>query len=476
MAFLLVQILALIVLSAAGGAWLAYWWLRRGVEDVSAEYEALTQRTRTLEAQKPLLDTMSRRLEAIERDLGDLPEPPVLSAKMAEVDRKVDAWTVAGVEGHNRVFERVSSVLTRMETLPPPVDLEPVLARLDALTVDFEPVLERLAALEDRVGADLAGLVERVQALEARQEAGRSEVARAWSSGQGEQSERLRALEQRIAALPAVDLEPVLLSTAGIASAVGELRFPSLAPVEERLARVEDRLAALPPPPDLSELDARVRTVQDAVSGYAGALDTLTDRIAVLRAPELEALLPSFDALRRKLDALQTPDVTDLSAGVSALTSTVAALRVPNFEQLGQRLQAIEQRVAEGCGRGADLGPVLARLSAIEGRMEGAPAAAPAPVDPIEAERRHPGRNMLRAPQWGPPDNLEVVRGIGPRLVELLHELGVYYFWQIAEWGPDDVAFVDSRLEQFQGRIERDAWVAQCVELAAAPDAARPPR
>jgi predicted flap endonuclease-1-like 5' DNA nuclease/uncharacterized coiled-coil protein SlyX len=473
-AFLLVQILALIVLSAAGGAWLAYWWLRRGVEDVSAEYEALTQRTRALEAQKPLLDTMSRRLEAIERDLGDLPEPPVLSARIAEVDRKVDAWTVAGVEGHNRVFERVSSVLTRMETLPPQADLEPVLARLDAVTVDFDPVLERLAAIEERVGADLAGLAERVRALEERQEASRADVARAWSSGQSEQTERLRALEHRIASLPAPDLEPVLLSTAGIAAAVGGLRMPSLGPVEERLARLEERIASLPPPPDLAELDGRVRTVQDAVTGYAGALDTLTDRIAVLRAPEIEALLPSFEALKRKLDGLQTPDVTDLSAGVSALTSTVAALRVPNFEQLGQRLQAIEQRVTEGCGRSADLGPVLARLAAIEGRIEGAPA--PPASDPIEAERRHAGRNMLRAASWGPPDNLEIVRGIGPRLVELLNELGVYYFWQIAEWGPDDVAFVDARLEQFQGRIERDAWVAQCVELAAAPDAARPPR
>ena len=41
---------------------------------------------------------------------------------------------------------------------------------------------------------------------------------------------------------------------------------------------------------------------------------------------------------------------------------------------------------------------------------------------------------------FGEEDDLERVNGIGPMLAELLNEIGVYYFWQIAEWGPAEIA------------------------------------
>jgi predicted flap endonuclease-1-like 5' DNA nuclease len=57
----------------------------------------------------------------------------------------------------------------------------------------------------------------------------------------------------------------------------------------------------------------------------------------------------------------------------------------------------------------------------------------------------------------------------------VLQSVGVYYFWQIAQWGADDVAFVDGLLEGFEGRIARDRWVEQSAALLAEPTAARPP-
>ncbi|HYL71513.1 MAG TPA: hypothetical protein VEY89_09480, partial [Candidatus Dormibacteraeota bacterium] len=92
------------------------------------------------------------------------------------------------------------------------------------------------------------------------------------------------------------------------------------------------------------------------------------------------------------------------------------------------------------------------------------------------AELRERSRNLLPHASHGKPDDLTQIRGITRTLERTLHKVGVFYFWQIAEWSPDDVKYVDSKLAAYSGRIERDDWVAQAAELAASPGAApRPP-
>lgn len=65
-----------------------------------------------------------------------------------------------------------------------------------------------------------------------------------------------------------------------------------------------------------------------------------------------------------------------------------------------------------------------------------------------------------------PPDDLSRMKGVGPKLVALLHSLGVTHFSQIAAWTDEDVAAIDQRLGTFQGRITRDRWVEQARHLA----------
>ena len=69
----------------------------------------------------------------------------------------------------------------------------------------------------------------------------------------------------------------------------------------------------------------------------------------------------------------------------------------------------------------------------------------------------------------GPPedggDDLKQISGIGPKLEGMLHDLGVWRLDQIASWGPAEIAWVDSNLEGFNGRIERDEWVSQARGL-----------
>ncbi|PHO02428.1 NADH-quinone oxidoreductase subunit NuoE [Rhodobacteraceae bacterium 4F10] len=64
------------------------------------------------------------------------------------------------------------------------------------------------------------------------------------------------------------------------------------------------------------------------------------------------------------------------------------------------------------------------------------------------------------------PDDLKLLKGVGPKLEEKLHANGVMTFAQIAAWGPEDVADMDDKLS-FKGRIDRDGWVEQAKTLAA---------
>jgi NADH-quinone oxidoreductase subunit E len=82
---------------------------------------------------------------------------------------------------------------------------------------------------------------------------------------------------------------------------------------------------------------------------------------------------------------------------------------------------------------------------------------------PAVAEQRPAG---LAAPLGAGADDLKLIKGVGPELEALLHRLGFFHFSQIAAWTPAEVAWVDSNLEGFHGRVTRDGWVEQARQLA----------
>lgn len=67
----------------------------------------------------------------------------------------------------------------------------------------------------------------------------------------------------------------------------------------------------------------------------------------------------------------------------------------------------------------------------------------------------------------GERDDLRQIKGIGPKLETLLHQLGVFQFAQIAAWTPDQLTLVDAELGSFAGRPERDQWQSQARLLGA---------
>lgn len=63
------------------------------------------------------------------------------------------------------------------------------------------------------------------------------------------------------------------------------------------------------------------------------------------------------------------------------------------------------------------------------------------------------------------PDDLKLIRGVGPRLEKLLNEAGVYRFDQIASFTDADFRWLDEALSTFKGRALRDKWREQAQEL-----------
>ncbi len=62
-------------------------------------------------------------------------------------------------------------------------------------------------------------------------------------------------------------------------------------------------------------------------------------------------------------------------------------------------------------------------------------------------------------------DDLKLISGVGPKIEETLHELGIFTFKQVASWKKAEREWVDGYLS-FHGRIEREDWVKQAKALA----------
>jgi predicted flap endonuclease-1-like 5' DNA nuclease len=63
-------------------------------------------------------------------------------------------------------------------------------------------------------------------------------------------------------------------------------------------------------------------------------------------------------------------------------------------------------------------------------------------------------------------DNLCMIKGVGPKLAEALHDLGFSRYDQLAHLTPTEVQRLDERLGTFRGRIARDRIVEQAGYLA----------
>ena len=121
-----------------------------------------------------------------------------------------------------------------------------------------------------------------------------------------------------------------------------------------------------------------------------------------------------------------------------------------------------------------------------------APPAPPPPPEPVPAPAPKPAPKAAPAPgkgvadevatattdvagevlgveverPTGPADDLRQLKGVGPKFVARLNELGITRFDQIAGLNANEAAHLDERMGPFQGRLARDRVIEQADLLA----------
>jgi len=445
----------------------------QNVAAMNARLAALEQSVSAVAAS--LASVRSVHLEAIDQHLRG-------------VSARIDNLRMPDIEGVNTRITALSSNV-----------IEPRLERIEQLVTNFRvpetnlgPVHSGLAALQLAVEnlelpePNLAPLQQRLDELAIRPDL-----------------QRLTSEVETLALYTMArepDLKVVLERVTALEMAVRDVQIPEpdLAPLIVRLSAVEAYLAAAPSSDMLIGTLAGIESDLDVLSRRPVDLDPLYSQLGALDA--------SLASIRTELRGQGRTEALDRR--LALLQEAVLNLPQPDYTRIDLALRSIESRF--------DLGALEDRLTAIEYsltavhhmlrsrgeparpepeprvRAEVAPAYEPRPrpvravpepvarparrVDPIVRARRVDDQaNLLTHAAFGDSDDLELIVGVGPMLTELLHEIGVFYFWQIAEWTDADIAYVDGKLMHFRGRIERDGWVGQSRELSALPSSRKRP-
>lgn len=551
--FLLVKIFFLLALAALLGAAIAWWWMRRKFVDVTESHAELNRQVDAFLAQGKALTredveySLKMALEGyrppqpdfqpIQQKLYEIqhafaaPDEDVaaLQARLGTLEQSVSGISAAisslrsvhleAIDQHLRgVSARIDNlrmpdidgVNTRLTALTSHVsesrlpDLEPRLGRLEQLIAeirlpetDLGPVHSGLAALQVAVEnlelpePNLAPLHQRIEELSARPELLRL------SAG-------IDGLAE-VAKARAPELDIVLQRVTALEMAVREVQIPEpdLGPIVARLAALEARLAAGPSSETLIGTLAGIESDLDVLSRRPVDLEPVYSQLGALDA-SLASIRTELrnqnrnESLERRLAALQDavlntpqPDYTRIDLALRSIESTF------DLGALQDRLTAIEYGLtavhhmlrSRGEPPRADLDvrirpeqPAVFEPRPVPRPVRPAPPPPPPPEPSVKraeaiksAHREGDEANLLTHAAFGDSDDLEQIVGVGPMLNDLLNDVGVYYFWQVAEWSSQDVAYVDGKLNHFKGRIERDDWVGQARQLAALPTSAKRP-
>lgn len=338
-----------------------------------------------------------------------------LTTSVASIDTTTDLGPL---------HERMSQLEQSLEILAPePVDFGIITQRLDILRSEvnapdqaMDGLHKRLSNIENIVGGiDLGSLYHRMEALDA----SLSSIHNSVQSGPN-----FGPLEQRIV---------------GLHEAVRNIPSPDLSPVINSVHAIEGRL-------DLGALENRMTSIEYGLAALHHTLRTRSDTTTETR---------------------RTTSYRDTDTGVtSELPSPPPA---PVWETPERDYTRTEREYVS-----RERAPRIEREPRTDRQSRS--TRYPGDRDTLQSARR-PGdqANLLTRPAFGQADELERISGVGPMLHDLLTGIGVYYFWQIAEWGPHEIEWVDNMLDGFNGRIERDNWVGQARIFADEPNTANRP-
>jgi len=107
---------------------------------------------------------------------------------------------------------------------------------------------------------------------------------------------------------------------------------------------------------------------------------------------------------------------------------------------------------------------LAARVKYLESQVAEAPK--PKAKEPKAKAAPKPKVLYTDGPTDGAPDDLKLIKGIGPKFEKDLNGKGIYYFRQIGAWKAADVKMVEGVIDSIPGRIQRDEWVKQAKGFA----------
>lgn len=204
---------------------------------------------------------------------------------------------------------------------------------------------------------------------------------------------------------------------------------------EEKLVQAQQQLAALQR--EHADLTVSVQGKDKKIRSAELLLASQTSKT--------DSALQAKDNLQRELDALRARPVA------------VAPAAIDNSAELAQQEQTI-----------TELRAALRECEQSKAEALASPQSPPPPQqievdipedDGIATESKLFTERPLRV------DNLKRIKGIGPKLENMLNELGIYQFEQIAMFTLKDLDWIDDNLSAFKGRAKRDNWVAQAAGL-----------
>jgi len=143
---------------------------------------------------------------------------------------------------------------------------------------------------------------------------------------------------------------------------------------------------------------------------------------------------------RQKLTLVKITDILASGAGKSGVAAAIGTGSVS------------AAAVAAITGKSADAAAPAKKAKAAK------PAKAEAPA---KAEKPKAAKKAAKSEG----DDLSKISGVGPVIVGKLHDAGITTFAQIAAWTDADVEEIEEKLS-FKGRVGREDWIAQAIELA----------
>jgi predicted flap endonuclease-1-like 5' DNA nuclease len=165
------------------------------------------------------------------------------------------------------------------------------------------------------------------------------------------------------------------------------------------------------------------------------------------------------DLSAAKAAASESAAKAERAAAASASAAAVAAQAAPKVvASNGQAASAAAKTAQAKAAKASSAAPASkpdsgkAASAASDAAKETAPKAADKP------------KGLTKA-RGGKPDDLKLIKGVGPKLEALCNKLGFYHFDQIASWTEKEIAWVDDNLEGFKGRVTREDWVQQARDL-----------